>query len=280
MSCSKITLIGLYNYDPTIFDNLTFPAGIVKEVAINEILLKSGEFEIVYPDTEFLKSMIEHWGKKCYRTFEKWIEALSIEFNPLYNYDRYEEYTDSRSKADSRDITDSRNTSNTRNASDIRSHADSNTKNDNRENVGNAATIAATTSTTNEDTTETKSVSAYDSNTYQPKEQDILDRDITTASQDNSMTSNKTSESGSASEHNTGNESGQSSENTTGLESGTTNETGSENELSKHDAHLYGNIGVTTSTQMLEDFLRVERFNIYEQIADIFITEFCVLVYE
>ena len=280
MSCSKITLIGLYNYDPTIFDNLTFPAGIVKEVAINEILLKSGEFEIVYPDPEFLKSMIEHWGKKCYRTFEKWIEALSIEFNPLYNYDRYEEYTDSRSKADSRDITDSRNTSNTRNASDIRSHADSNTKNDNRENVGNAATIAATTSTTNEDTTETKSVSAYDSNTYQPKEQDILDRDITTASQDNSMTSNKTSESGSASEHNTGNESGQSSENITGLESGTTNETGSENELSKHDAHLYGNIGVTTSTQMLEDFLRVERFNIYEQIADIFITEFCVLVYE
>ena len=39
MSCSKITLIGLYNYDPTIFDNLTFPTGIVKDVAINEILI-------------------------------------------------------------------------------------------------------------------------------------------------------------------------------------------------------------------------------------------------
>ena len=280
MSCSKITLIGLYNYDPTIFDNLTFPTGIVKDVAINEILIKSGEFEIVYPDPEFLKAMITHWGTKNFRTFEKWIEALSLEFNPLYNYDRYEEYTDSRSKEDTRDITDTRNTSNTRNASDIRSHSDLNTKNDSRESISNAETVTETNSTTNDDTTETKSVSAYDSNTYQPKEQDVLDKDVTTSANDNSITSNQQNESGSASESATGNESGSSSENIEGLESGNTNESGKENELAQHNAHLYGNIGVTTSTQMLEDFLRVERFNIYEQIADIFITEFCVLVYE
>lgn len=280
MSCSKITLIGLYNYDQTIFDNLTFPTGIVKEVAINEILLKSGEFEIVYPDPEFLKSMIEHWGKKCYRTFEKWIEALSIEFNPLYNYDRYEEYADSRSREDSRDITDSRNSSNTRNTSDIRSHSDSSTKNDNRESVSNAETVTETNSTTSDDTTDTKSVSAYDSNTYQPREQDVIDKDVTTTANDNSITSNQLSESGSASENATGNESGISSENIEGLESGSTNESGKENEITQHNAHLFGNIGVTTSTQLLEDFLRVERFNIYEQIADMFITEFCVLVYE
>ena len=224
--------------------------------------------------------MITHWGTKNFRTFEKWIEALSLEFNPLYNYDRYEEYTDSRSKEDTRDITDTRNTSNTRNASDIRSHSDLNTKNDSRESISNAETVTETNSTTNDDTTETKSVSAYDSNTYQPKEQDVLDKDVTTSANDNSITSNQQNESGSASESATGNESGSSSENIEGLESGNTNESGKENELAQHNAHLYGNIGVTTSTQMLEDFLRVERFNIYEQIADIFITEFCVLVYE
>ena len=51
------------------------------------------------------------------------------------------------------------------------------------------------------------------------------------------------------------------------------------NDEVKHEAHLYGNIGVTTSTQMLEDFLRVERWNIYEHIADIFCDEFCIPVY-
>ena len=50
-------------------------------------------------------------------------------------------------------------------------------------------------------------------------------------------------------------------------------------EQTKHTAHLYGNIGVTTSAQLLKEFLDVERFNIYEQIADLFVDEFCVMVY-
>ena len=292
MSSSKITLIGLYNYDPTIFDNLTFPAGIVKEVAINEILLKSGEFEIVYPDPEFIKAMIAHWGTKNFRTFEKWIEALSLEFNPLYNFDRYEEYSDSRTRQDERNTTDNRTRSDTRDAtderihSDIKAHSDSNSRNDSKEIVANSETLAETSSTTDDDTTDTKSVSAYDSNTYQPKEQDIINKDISTTNNDSSISSNQSresttgSESSNGNESTQGNESGKTTENTSGVESGNATESGKENELTQHNAHLFGNIGVTTSTQLLEDFLRVERFNIYEQIADIFITDFCVLVYE
>ena len=47
----------------------------------------------------------------------------------------------------------------------------------------------------------------------------------------------------------------------------------------KHSSHLWGNIGVTTSAQMLQGELDVRRFNIYSQIADIFVSEFCILVY-
>lgn len=46
-----------------------------------------------------------------------------------------------------------------------------------------------------------------------------------------------------------------------------------------HEGHLYGNIGVTTSQQMLESEYEVARFNVYEQIADLFIKEFCICVY-
>lgn len=46
-----------------------------------------------------------------------------------------------------------------------------------------------------------------------------------------------------------------------------------------HEGSIYGNIGVTTSQQMLEAEYEVARFNIYEQIADLFIKEFCICVY-
>ena len=45
MSSATLTMIGLYNYDNTLFDNLTFPAGIDKDLAINQILMSCGEFE-------------------------------------------------------------------------------------------------------------------------------------------------------------------------------------------------------------------------------------------
>lgn len=44
-------------------------------------------------------------------------------------------------------------------------------------------------------------------------------------------------------------------------------------------SYIHGNIGVTTSQQMLQAELDVRRFNIYEQIADLFVEHFCLLVY-
>ena len=46
-----------------------------------------------------------------------------------------------------------------------------------------------------------------------------------------------------------------------------------------HTAHLYGNIGVTTSQQMLQSELDVARWNLYEQIADLFCEEMCIMIY-
>ena len=40
-----------------------------------------------------------------------------------------------------------------------------------------------------------------------------------------------------------------------------------------------GNIGVTTSQQMLQSELDIATWNLYEHIADLFVTEFCIMVY-
>ena len=192
---ATLSLIGLYNYDNTLFDGLTLPAGIDKDICVNEILRRCGEFELIYSDLDFNKSMIAQFGNKHNRTFTKWVEGLAEEFNPLHNYDRHEIYTDTHKS--------------------------------------NAVSNSATSTSSNSD----RKVSAYDASTMQPKE------------------------------------------NETSGGSGTGSAVNSSNDEVKHEAHLYGNIGVTTSTQMLEDFLRVERWNIYEHIADIFCDEFCIPVY-
>lgn len=148
---AKLTLMGLYNYDPTLFDSLTFPEGIDKQTAINTIILRCAEFETLYPNLEFLKFAIGAWGTKHERTFAKWYEALELEYNPLDNYDRHEEYTDTEgiNKNGSHDVT-----------------------------VTSSRTTGNTNTTTN--LTRESQVSAYDqSSGYTPKDKDVTNGTVT-----------------------------------------------------------------------------------------------------
>lgn len=94
MATMTLTLIGLYKVDNTLFDEMTLPSGIDKETFIDSLLMKSGEFELLYPDLDFMKSFIGLWSKKWYRTFENWLKGTQASWNPIENYDRYEESTD------------------------------------------------------------------------------------------------------------------------------------------------------------------------------------------
>lgn len=94
---AKITIIGMFDFDHSLFDFLTLPEGIDKETLVDNILIKSGDFEVLYPDFDFLKLSIGAWSKKWQPTFERWQKALALEYNPLENYDRQEDWTDDRS---------------------------------------------------------------------------------------------------------------------------------------------------------------------------------------
>ena len=256
---AKLTLIGLYNYDQTLFNGLTFPDGIDKDIAVNEILLRANEFCVLYTDPDFMKIQIGIWGQKHYRTFDKWVKALAEEFNPLHNYDRHEEIEDhSGKKTNSKttaDYTDARSV-------DMTAERTPNLRESSTENttVTDGQMFPGTDET---------SVSAYDSSSYQPKEKTTHDMGTVEHATNGSVT-NVTS--------------GKDTTNNSGTDdmtrSGTLADTsGGETYNASHKAHIYGNIGVTTSTQMLEDYLRMERWNIYEQIADIFVDEFCIQIY-
>lgn len=155
MSKAKYTIIGLENYlsysGKSLFSGVIFPEGIDKDSAVNQILMECGEFEVLYSDPDFMTEAITLWSKNRSQTFSKWLEALNTSFNPLENYDRYDEYTDVE---------------------------------------GIKGSSSGNTSTGD---TQTTDVSAFDSNTYQPKDKVTSSGSATTgntSSTDRTLTHN------------------------------------------------------------------------------------------
>jgi hypothetical protein len=102
MAQMKLTLNGLYQFDNSLFDNLELPSELEKDTCIQVILEKCGEFPLLYPDFDYMKYAIGVFSKKWEWTLNKWATAINIEYDPLYNFDRHEIYTDtSKTKAES-----------------------------------------------------------------------------------------------------------------------------------------------------------------------------------
>ena len=216
MSDAKITLLGFSRWMHDNSDDLfkafdDLPTGIDKDVLVNNILLRGGEFEVIYSDPYFMQESIYTWLAKWRRTLEKWLAALAVEYDPLNNYDRHEEYTDTEGIGDTSGST-SGSTSGASNAA---------------------------TNTTGSDTgsqgTENQ-VSAFDASTYQAKDRS----DTTTGSTTSSSTGTTSANSGTSLESRSDNASESGSESTADTRAA------SRNRLLQHSAHLFGNIGVTT----------------------------------
>lgn len=94
----RMTLIGLYEYDPLLFDNLTLPEGFDKETFIDSLLLEHGEKCVLYTNPAFMKNAIGAWGRKWQSNLEWIYAAMTAEYNPLHNFDRFEEYSDNEGR--------------------------------------------------------------------------------------------------------------------------------------------------------------------------------------
>ena len=259
MATAKATLIGLYNFDQTIFDQMTLPDGISKELFISTLLLKAGEFEVLYFDPEFMKFSVSVWSNKWYRTFSEWLRGTQATWNPIHNYDRTESISDSGNRSfgskKTADYTDAR----TANLQEQRTAGlQDQTTFDNTD----------TTSQTIDSTTE-HMVSAYDASAYQPSSKDLVNNGSSTVTHDGSITNATT---------------GTDTNATTGTDNirhaGTlSDENGSETHSDTHTAHVYGNIGVTQASDMLRNFYDISSWNLYDHMADVFTQELLIPVY-
>lgn len=209
-----ISVEGLYNYKDALFSEFEVPDGMNKQIAIDTICMRSRELEVLYPYFDFFKIRIGMWSRKNQYNWKKLYDTTLLEYNPIENYDRMEDWTD----------TDSETGTNSRN-------------NDIRNKISNEVTNSGTVIEQN---------TAFNSGLSDHAKE---------------ISNNNTNSKGSGS--------------TTENENGT-----SKRELThKRTGRAHGNIGVTTSQQMIQSEREVAMFNIYDIIAESFVENFCLMVY-
>ena len=208
MASAKMTLIGMnifmLSMNDDLFSQLTLPEDLDKQTLTDNILLRGGEFEVLYANPTAMQSLIGIWSRREQATFERWVSALSIEYAPLENYDRIEHWKDEV------------------------------------DGTGSSGSTGSVNTTSNDTSELTKS--AYDQSTYSPYEKTINGGTVGTTSSDSTSTSMSND--------------------------------------SEHNGRIHGNIGVTTSQQMLEAELNLGYWNVYNKITELFLQEFTIPVYE
>lgn len=224
----RMTLIGLYNLDSDFFEPLTLPDVYDKNVFINTLLLEHGEKCVLYTNPDFMKSAMSIWSAKWDLELQRIYDALTAEYNPIWNYDRNEKTTET----DKPDNTVTRTHNNT----------------DTQTNRYDVVT------TQNIDSTSENQISADNSSTYQPDNKNISNAGKTTVGNDGTITDAHTGT-------------------ITDVEKGTRSNI-------DRTGHIWGNIGVTTSTQMIESetLIRAKR-NLYDIATRLFANELLIGIY-
>lgn len=99
---ANLSILGLYNYDQTIFDGLTIPtaADITdeadkvtdpfvpdKQTLIQYICMQLAEMELVYTKPEVVKTMIGIWSSVRLPVWKAIYNTLLYKYNPIWNKD-------------------------------------------------------------------------------------------------------------------------------------------------------------------------------------------------
>ena len=240
----RLTLIGMYNYDNTLFANLSLPDGYNTDDFIDTFLLEHGEKCVQYTDIDFMKFAIGVVSKKWALELERIYDALTAEYNPIENYDRNEEWEDhagtTYGRTNNVDYTDSR-TPNLKNQT-LYGKTDTNTQ-------------------TTDSETERKR-SAFNSSNYEPDEKNISKDGTRTLEQRGTDTVSTT---------------GSDKTNRRGKIEGLS---GTDKTNSSHLGRVHGNIGVRSAASMASEVVdqRLEK-NLLDIAGRIFANELLIQIY-
>ena len=84
---AKLSILGLYRWNPDVFKNMSLPEGVDHEVLTWNILEQCAELEAIYADPDYMQASIINWSSMMLPNWKKINEALTAEYNPIWNKD-------------------------------------------------------------------------------------------------------------------------------------------------------------------------------------------------
>ena len=205
---ATLSFLALYDYDDTLFDGLTFPAEVNRDILIENFLAETAELEVIYPDPNFMKRALTIYGRRQAAIWASLAETFELAYNPIWNVDGTVKETETR---------------------DLKHTDDSD-----RTEKGSSTSAG----------TEEGKRAGYNSATYGNDE-------LNTSTGQGTANLNA-------------------KENRAGTDTGTVT----------HETVRTGNIGVTTTQQMLREELEIRpQLNIYSYIIEDLKSRFCLLIY-
>lgn len=236
----------------------------------------------VINNPSILQNVIVNWYNSHKYQYETLYKTTLLKYEPLQNYNRTEEVEDTTNRTGTNDTTfgSRTDTSTINNTTNIGAQDNTNTDNETTK-IG--AINTETNSSTSKKGSESneKEVAPYDSETYYNQEKNTLSftnrtdtntSATTTDARTDTRTNNSTEKIGARIDTTES-----STSNTFGGHTDAINR--NENEIYTHTSHMYGNIGVTTSQQMLASEREVAYFNFVSIVAHDIIKLIAICIY-
>lgn len=248
---ARLSILGMYNYDNSIFDDFQLPERIPRDMFLNNLLLECAEFGCIYPDTDFFKMALKSWSQMELSTWEWLLDTQHYEYNPIWNVDVHD--------SERIDNKETRNLQGTNNETRDLAGTNNNTKN-----LTTTDTGTVNTKFSDNDIQEVD-VNAFNSGSGTRRET------TTTRYGKNELESRNLSSNTSGTDNYTSTD--------TGTDNYISTDTGTIDNNNKREFYKRGNQGVTTTQQMIREEQALAKFNIDDYIINEFKKRFCILLY-
>ena len=128
---ASLSIMGLYNYDNSIFDGLDVPEALEKDTLVDYIMMECANLELLYPSWPIMHRLISAWAAARAHSWERLYQSTVQNYNMIHNFDRYETWQDTsrRTSSGQEATTDSRQSSGSSTTTDSTDTSSSGTTN-------------------------------------------------------------------------------------------------------------------------------------------------------
>ena len=254
----NLSHLGLYQWDQTLFDLMQIPEQLNRDTLIDNLLAETAELEVLYPNPVVFKNLLGVWSAKNLDVWNRLYATTQYEYNPIENYNRYEEGSDSGTGRTTHSGTDTTTESITHGGSDRE-----NTTSDIEQGGQDVVTGAVT---------DGHWIAGFDSQPVSAEDDGLVKQTRDQNDGTTTTTYGRTEEGAGTKTTTFGKTIGRTEGLAHGEQIASTNE-------GEHELHAHGNIGVTTTQKLIREQRQVDLFNLYDIIIEDFKMRFCILVY-